>query len=1823
MTTMPQIRKNIKFFANGKNEPLVKLAAMIQDTEEILAVLPVPEPSELNTCLQVRRDLYPLLPVDSTDVTFDQRYQQRNIMYERIDISAALRIEFAKNESGSFQIDPSTFYDDPVGLQVFIDTLNTKYGYDITTDDITITYTSGNNYTITARPNSLCFFGQASVDFGSDDETPPPIKVPSHDSVWEDATINTSFPASVNGNNVDLKNYQAMHNAGIALLQYKTPDMAWLIWTGNLQGEATLTAINDKAKVSVANVNETLTVTDENLYAKYVPFVPSSNIPPFTNPITAVNFQKTMQFMFPFAPTLDKVVGVWINDQPVSISTLLSASGAYGFKMTMNAAGEATLVHDGLVDSRVTIRVAIPTLPALVRVNSRFIYGIQRDGNNIPLDQSGREVYHIDFPAKEIIIPDPSEIISIVPDTQEDYVASLAKVASGLVLNYADYKSCNPAINFVTGGRQQLKATVESEKHEARFPAFYFIKQKDWDVIKVQPINTVLGSYTVSTSPVTNIQITVGLLLSSTVPTTNGRLLCIVGSIPAHQDGSFKLNYQPGSEYYKETTTLINLDVAYDRASLIIPRELDRTILKELSADMSDAAFDKMWTRQQADKRFINQTGNRWYINYEFKPFNMPPDPDESLDDNGQYILQLMSIPAAGMRQIQGIAARKPDAVILTCVDSGGINDTTLTAIQITQQAVIEPITGDGFLVFSHNKLNGEVGVSWTFVTDYDENDLTYRSTTTIVNITDSIIDNPVVPFNVGFQECFSVENWDVYKPIVAEEFTDNYLPWKRHNLNIASNSASGIFTKFGEETPAGKTVGRLLISATQAEWLRNGDFNQFPVTNPVIVTVESALTGEVREIKLDYMRANVDMSAGIPIPLPEFDDQQRTDTWKINVKWFGVGNPPRPAPSPLPNLIDGTITCSVKCDTKPIQKIPSLFEFTERYTPQEFTIMRESLIANGVPSTINSNVNDYEIFINSDTIVNEVATGNEEQRWTTTWAGNETEALVMQVMAIDIDIINQLKNGTFTEEELDSTVFAFASTNLNLPAFVDRRLTLRQVRERGIVGLTEGFVPVVSHIERVLPFGDPNQETQKWEADFSVLNYAGDEYGIRRVDVITRVFVHNSPKATLTLTGVTGETFPVDIQALAKAQWPAANLIPLDKLDITANNNFGLWNVVFLNKGKMGYEVVKFSEDALRLLHTANSLTPTARVFHITVDASINNFSETMSFTAAEVLAKLNAGDLFTIPLNAFIVRGNYDYTIGIRLESSVTASQANPTQFTNVTVVKDGTPPDVVVDARWTLPANDVELAAWSSSVGLQPITVNQYRMEVEQYHYTHNVEVEQSNTEYVVALKIEKSVRERLIENQYAGDTLIGRWNNADLLVEHFVNGRTDANGDNIFLVRAPINISNENGYTLSFSVSGIADYNHIFTGTDIPIVEASDVIVTKIQNNMAPVLANLRAALNPIADALVTKESLDTVITENESTIVNTINKVSRDNIGKSWVIPVGIAKEQVDILTPGSWMVVKAVGSGINITIDTDQLKQYVSEGWHYTDTDDKIYYIYPILFTFEDRVEVVAQPFDLTAGASVGRWVSWFTNYSRRVEFEYSIRQAEQSEVFVVIPDKVLFDNIKAIGNYGLEFVEPQLFNITETIAGTETRVNGMLLNKDDKKLLPIFARFKAEQVDQALDGITVASIKTSYYVRENNELVGTTKPLITLTKAQIKASPLIDGYYYYLPGFAVEGNREFYCTLQATVDYDDAEGNWLAGFHDYGIGGRPGYNVDCTGALNHAGVLDISVRSAYMISSNDVVIEVTNNAAFLNVLETTFGLKTYKVSRWTPSDGV
>lgn len=1815
MSTLPKLRKNIKFFTNGKNTPLVQLSSMVADGEEVLAVIAIEPPSEFNTCLQIRRDLFPLLADDSYAVADDKRYSQRNIMYDRMDIKDALRVEFT-TEEGSFVIDPTVWYEQPITLTKFIGILNSKFGYDLSSDDITLTYTSGNNYTITARPNSIVFTGQASIYFGSESDIPPPVKVPSHDSVWENTLINLDVPARVNGNNVSLKNQQAMATAGVALVQYKTPNLAWLIWTGSLEGEATLTATNGQAVISVANINQTLMKTDENLYAKYIPFTTNLAVPDYVNPITAVNFNKTMTFTLPHTAPLNKLVTFWINDIVVPVVDLIKETGSNGFKLVIDAiTGAATLTHNGQIDARVSIRVNVPTLPALVRTNSRFISGIQRSGVNFPLDDTGRELYHIFFPAKEIIIPDPSEITPFIPTNQTDYIAALDKLNSGLLFPFEDYLKTNPNLSTTPSGRLQLTATVESEIYQPRYPAFYFIKQEDWDVISNQPITTILGTYSAGTNPVTNNTITVGLLLSTTVPVEGGRVLCVISTIPSNYDGYFRLNYQPGSEYYKETTTNLRFDISYTKASIIAPRELDQAILRELAGSMTDENFNLMYSRQLEVRRFISQVSNNWYVNYEFNPPILPEILVNSLDDNGLYVLQLFAIPSDAMVQIQGIAARKPSAVILTLVDSTIGNIRNYTALEIIQTVVYQEGTGDGYLHYRHDKRSTATNIKWVFTSDYDESDFTYRQIETVVNVASSIIDLPQVPFLVSVQECNDEVQYNTYRDSVATFVAVETFDWEQFKLIISDNSLTGLFVKFGTETPALNTVGRLLLGFEQSDWIRKSNFSTSPVTNPSILNISNQYSEITFDIDANYMKNHIDDADGIPIPLPGFDNEQRLDNWEFDFNWFGFGNPPRPIPSALPNLTNGKIVMQVQNEVSPILNIPSLFNFTANFTQLEKEALRNKLIQAGkVISVTDTIVKDYDSKTLPDKNVNDTDVGLNEQSFWTEWAGVTTNHLVMEVIELDKAILSKFLSRTFTEQELDTVIFRFINSTDTLQQ-VDKTITIRDIKQRAVSNTSQGFIPVVGEIKPVLEFADPNQLTQNWTADYSILDFENEEYEPRSLDVQTLVYLENISPATLTLKGVKGNSFGVDLDTLASNQWPGEgfNFIVSSQQDIVANNNFGIWNVSFLDKGKNGYEVLEFSDNALRLLQTTSSLAPTQVVFTLSTAAVDYDTPKTYSLNAIQLLNKLSGGKLLVIPLLALVKDGDYTYNVDISLNSTVTTSVTTPSVIANLTTVKDVTPPDVTVDAYWTLPSDDTELAAWCALVGIPAVTLAQYGLVTTQFNYTHNVTVDLSNLDYVVGLVINKAVRERLQENQFSPSTNIGSFNGNSIFVEQLTNGIMNADGDNILLARSPVSVVDETHFNLSFNIDGIEAYDQTFTGIDAPVVEVSNVLVTKIQTSMDTLVDNLREALNPIADQLVTPAELSSAEITEESSIRNILNGVSRNNIGKKWVIPIGIDKAQLANLKPGSWLAVTIRDPDATITIDTAQLNQFVSEGWSYFDVETGLdYAVYPLLFDFTDTEGVVKYNADLNAGASVGRWGPWFTNYQTTIDFEYSIREVSQTFVEVFMPDQILFDQLTNAFEVPEGFISPSVFLKESTLGATTVKVNDSSSPADIGKRIPLFVRFLTSQLSSLPSEVTLGNVKQTVFDKDGlSGYIPGKEDVTSFNRLAIESGKVVGEYTYVLLGGVYDTTSPLAATYQANFDFDGEGQDWLSGQSSSGIIIELGYNVDCTGAINYAGTLTVTDAIGTIVMMSDgTQIQVNDKVELMDTLQNTFGLR-------------
>ncbi len=1821
MSLMPQIRKNIKPFANGKNKPLLQLSTIVADSEEVLNVIEVTDSKEYNTCLKVRRDKFPLLAKDSKAVNFDNRYHERNIMYDRIDISRALEIEFLRDNSNALLIDAEAFYQHPIQVEDLIFSLNDKYGYDLTVDDIVITYTAGNNYTITAKPYSLQYFGQDSVNIGLESDVPPPVKVASHDSVWETTRINTALPITINGVNIQPLNLEAMYNAGMALVQFVDPDLAWLVWTNTLPGEATAQTLSNVPYISDTNVNQTLTITGKSLFAKYVPFVTNATVPDFNNQVEVVNFQQSMFFTVPYAPTLDRLVSVWIDNVKVTIEDLLKPAGVDGFKLSMQSTGDAILTHDGLRSQRVQMRVNVATLPALIRSNSRFIYGIVRGGVSVPMDTMGHEVYNLNFPMKEVVVPDPSLITPFIPTSPEDYVASLNKINSGLVLPFASYQAANPSISSVDNGRFQLNAIVESEGNEARFPAFYFIKEEDWVVIQTQNSATKLGTYTLNTATPVSVEITVGTLLGGTVPVDGGRLLCIVYDIPLMVDGSFKLDYDSTSNNYLETITNLRFNISYDRASMINPVDMDYDVLRDIaSTSMGTEAIERMVSRQSEVRCYVNKIGSQWLVNYEFLPYSLPEVIEESLDSNGLFVLQLMSIPSKAMTQVHAIAAVRPDAIIITVTDNGDVNTGLITAQEITQQAIMDETTGQGYMLFKHAKSNSGNDVRWTFACDYDENDLTYRKTTTVVTVSDSVLDNPVVPFNgISIQECSTKSQFEDFssKVIVDYPSVSNQLyTWSEHDLLINANSTAGNFVKYGDETPEKRSVGRVLLPAEHVNWLAYGDFTQFPITDPTILKVTNPTREEEYSFSLAYMRKYATNPGGIPIPLPLFDNQGRVNEWQFEFNFFGFGNPSRPAPSPLPNLTNGTIFTDVLCETKPYRQLDSLFNFTHNFTTQEMTQMLANLTVSGV--TVDQTVGvitDYYVAKQSDITGPPLVGRNRETITINPTLQSDTYGIV-RVIAIDSAILAEMQSGDFDQLQLTRTVLQRTDFGDSDNENIVREITLDYIRKNAIVSGSLGLIPVPGALTRIEEFSDPNLETQMWRANFNVLNGSGNVYVERNLNLQGAIYTNSTIKPVLSLHGTENYTYPdgTDLLALAKAQWPTYTFSLLEDLHIQSNNSFGVWNVGFINKGKFGFSVLELDDNALKVIDTAVKLNLTGNLLSLTV-TSIDSYSFSVNFTAAQLRTKLGSGRFLTIPLKAAVYRGNYKINIAATFDIDGTTTNFAAAGIINETSVTDGTPADLIVNASWILPANQTELDSWNTAKSLPPIPLAEYRMAVTQYNYTHTVPVEQSNNEYVAAIAIEKTVRERLIENRYPGNTIVGSFNGVDLLATDIIDGLQNGVGDNILLIRAPVNLV-ENRFSLSFTVSGIADYAQIFTGKDVPIVQVSDVLITQIQNDLGVVIENLRTALNPIANALINPANLSNKSLTTTSTVVtNTLNELDRENIGKTWVIPIGINKAQVAHLQPGSWLVVRC-NNGLDLSVNTTELLQKESEGWVYTNGSNE-YIIFPLLTTIADRTDVVKQSFDLDAGASVGRWAPWFTNFKRRVNFEYAINQAKQTFVEVFVPDATLFSQLEASNSFPA-MIDPTTFTSLIDLGGTDTAYDDLVLNGDVGKQLPLFVRWQASQIDV----ITNTSLVLGQVEKENFELVngvwtGQGVQITSYTKLDITNKVKVGDYYYELVGGTLS-SLDKGLTCNATFDLDDTGGNWLIGNSGNGITASVGYRVSCEGAICYAGLVNIdNLNLSTMFNEEGVVSKVSTDDEMLEALNRDFGFIAVSVTSW------
>lgn len=1719
---MPQLRKNIKFFANGKNRPLVDLSTLVQDGEEVISVDTIENPVEYNTRLGLMRDKFP----NTKEVmNFDTRYQKRYVVYNRITLEYSLGLTFDKVGT-VFQIDPESVFEHPLSTSEFINIINTKFGYDATEDDIVVTNTGDNGYTVTSKPNSLCFTGVVSVEVGKDGEGPGPDKNPSHDALWSNTTLNTNVNAFINNVSVNLNSPSAVYNSGFAIKQWSNPPTLWMINIALVDAVAGVTTVSPANK-SQFNINETLEVTGNLATAKFIPFIINTTPPEINNLIEVEDKKITFTVAINHPQTLDRLLTIWIDDVVYSFSTIMNGQHPQ-FVINNQGNGVYTLEQSDNAKRSVVIRGSVPTLPSLINSSFRLVSGITLNGLQIPFDETGRELYCFDFPETIDIQPKDSIFQPVVVTDSVEFNTAIAKVAPSLGLTYQQYVASTPTLSLnQSSNLYTLTANTNVETYPTRYPSFYLISQEDWQVIASQPTNTVLG-YWNKVNGGSNIEnITVGYLATNSVEVSNGRLVTFLSDLPAHLNHVFSLDFDPTGPYYRTTLTNVRLDINQSRASLITPVELNQTVLRKFYSGLSEQQFATLLTEQNSIGRVITNTDGEYTIEYKFEPINQ---------GSTARILQLMMIPKDGFDHIASVAATSPNTtIIIQSLD--GVN-TTMTARNIVQNGQSDN-NGNGYLLFQHDK-SKPASQTLIYTTDYDAAGFDYRQTITKVNLKNEIQDLPLQPFFAELDEYQSKTNYD--NAISVYGTTSDWLAWENQTTLISipesnTHSQTGLLTRYGNDT--GSSLARVIVTSSQASWLRTS--TSLKLTDVICQYTDGT---EQYKITVQQIRDTL-VGEAFAFKVPAFSED-KVQQLSFNFNWYGFGNPGRTPYTTTPNFENGSCELTLTCDVvEPTSRL-SLFDFVEVSNETYGTLLN---LLNVVPAD----------FATPSSLTREVLTENSSgdvlnQKLTYRYNfDDKASTKVLKVIQIERNVFDRLNNVSDKSKIIYQGTIGQSTINV----------TIQDIINFSVVEVESAFCPVIMTINKP-GLTDPSlQSTEVWLSDYSSINVRDELFEPLTDNITVHVFDDTVIPTEFDVVGPNNEFDWVALLA-AQQNLNTNTIISKDRMNLTMNSTglFGEWKYDRKDYTKLGYFGLKFKGIYAAVIKALpESLTDKVVKVSITSAPADIVLDQAFEFTRNDLIEICDLNNVsedqdFYLIIPLISAEGLGSKSITTTVDFDGTAVKFSETTKNTVITIVDTTPADIDVLISGVVPATNSDLQAWKTELSISnDLTLNLYSTTAtDVLHLTRNVSPLAATFNAPFAIGVSNDLRDYLISEGVDKDAVIGTWNGANITAKQITEGYQYSNNTLLFFTHIPNPATLKYEQKISLNFVGVLQKEVTLVLDEKPVVADTVVDIEGILSDFGQVITNLTTELNPIVNDLIPLSAITLQVDEGTDEIVFTVNGIPRDYINKKLAIPIGLTKTQLQIPKPTTSVVgtVKAVSgtttndSG-NSTLTINSFNNRFAEGWKYTDDQENEYWIEPIIITLTDSDEVITKVYDLDLTVGTGSVAGYFNKVAKKVSIVYSVKEAVVSYADVIIPDSTLLAQIIPSNQTLSQYVD--MANITFTngkIGSTDVKIGSEIAKSNDGKLIPAFRVLDVDQINSLPSMPTSTKVGTIVLRKFDKTNTQTSVENFDLTYGELSLGRDVGGKRYYPLSQVYNGIKGTRFTITFTLDLDGAGEVWL-----------------------------------------------------------------------------
>lgn len=585
MTEIVKVRRLHFLSGRDKNGSLVSISSVLATANEIIKIAPSGF-KDFNTELVVKIDQYPNRKKLPTNVLESERYRLRTVVYNRLDLEKVLAVEFKQDESSAFKIEFPETITHPLSMEQLGTLLSRWHGYDIIDADAILTHVRDNQYTITAKPNSLGYTGIATIivgDFVTVEPGEPEVPVegtPTESFFFTDSKEVVDL--NVNGIVVPISELYRRYGVSVSVWPDDGRKVFGLVNTSTNTLQATLP---ETALVSDYSVNESLvTQTDGARTFKLSPMIgvvekptPSEEILDDTDLTFSVNVTDPN--------ALGKLIECWVDGEKITF-----AASFENEKIKIYRNSEGDLVVSNLAYEVTSVIVAVKT--ASLGYGEGALFG---SGVSVEI-VDGYEVISFNLAAAAPPVEDPvPSNITLGSIKGSTVYSSLVALAGADLLNEDELEE---EVITVGGEGTEVKAlTINikpyTEKGLLAIP--FNIAADDWAKVNALPADTVVGECTVLfNGDVITAPLTAGGLSRMGInnPDEDSYTFTLSVDVPFVGSIIFNLDFDTGSSNrYHPTTTTFEINVLNYVENWIKPEVLSPAELKQFYG-VDDVEFE-------------------------------------------------------------------------------------------------------------------------------------------------------------------------------------------------------------------------------------------------------------------------------------------------------------------------------------------------------------------------------------------------------------------------------------------------------------------------------------------------------------------------------------------------------------------------------------------------------------------------------------------------------------------------------------------------------------------------------------------------------------------------------------------------------------------------------------------------------------------------------------------------------------------------------------------------------------------------------------------------------------------------------------------------------------------------------------------------------------------------------------------------------------------------------------------------------------------------------------------------------------------------------